>query len=112
MTLADRLAEWRDWDGAAFELGVVLGLFEEGDWLKNKGIVWSANPVGDVLHEILLTLTRAGLLERREEPDVAFRGYPLVGREGGDLRQSSRMSPDGLSSVAIVDREFCSVSGL
>jgi hypothetical protein len=73
VTLADRLAEWHDWDGAAFELGVVLGLFEEGDWLKNKGVLWSANPVGDALRETLLVLTRAGILERREEPDEAFR---------------------------------------
>jgi hypothetical protein len=73
VTLADRLAEWHDWGGAAFELGVVLGPFEDGEWLKNKGVVWSANPVGDALSDMLLALTRAGVLERRDEPDVAFR---------------------------------------
>jgi hypothetical protein len=73
VTLAARLVDWRDWDGAAFELGVVLGLFEDGDWPKDKGVVWSANPIGDALHDVLLALTRAGVLEQREEPDVAFR---------------------------------------
>jgi hypothetical protein len=73
VTLAARLAEWRDWDSASFELGVVLGLFEDGDWPKHKGTVWSANPVGEALSDMLLALTRAGVLERREEPDVAFR---------------------------------------
>jgi hypothetical protein len=56
-----------------FELGVVLGLFEDGDWIKKKGVVWSANPIGDALRHMLLALTRAGVLERREEPDIAFR---------------------------------------
>jgi hypothetical protein len=73
VTLADQLAEWQDWDGAAFELGVALGLFKQDEWLQSKGVFWTDNPIGNALHDVLLTLTRAGILERREEPDEAFR---------------------------------------
>jgi hypothetical protein len=73
MTLADRLADWHHFDGAAFELGVALGMFQPDEWLRVKGIFWSDNPVGSALHDALLTLARAGILERREEPDEAFR---------------------------------------
>ena len=51
----------------------MLGLFEPGEWLERKGVVWSNNPVGNALAEILEALVKVGVLERREEPDVGFR---------------------------------------
>jgi hypothetical protein len=72
--LAQTLREWTDWDLAAFKLGRAIGLFErEDDWLRRKSIMWTDNHTGSGLRAALLALTKAGLLERREEPDEQFR---------------------------------------
>ena len=88
MTLRESLADWSDWDVAAFALGVSIGLFSE--WtngpLPHKGIFWSANPIGDALHEALNALVRGGVLERREEPDVQYRW-----RAGVDVNVRGRL---------------------
>jgi hypothetical protein len=75
MTLKERLSEWTDWDGAAFELAVTLGLMEAGEesWLKNKGVFWSANARESSLALILKELVKAGILEHRSEPDQQYR---------------------------------------
>jgi hypothetical protein len=73
-TLRERLADWHDFDGAAYELGVVLGLFPEfgqepgqDPWHGTKGIFWSANPLGDVLNEMLHKLVEVGMLDFDDE---------------------------------------------
>ncbi|WP_221328802.1 hypothetical protein [Actinoplanes sp. L3-i22] len=74
MTLERDLAEWHDCDGAAFVLGQTLGLFPDATRMSQyKGIFWSVNPVGDALHNTLVALAEAGVLEQREEPDLQFR---------------------------------------
>jgi hypothetical protein len=80
MSLRDRLAEWTDWDGAEFELGVCLGLFPPGTFLEHKGIFWASSLLGESLHETLLCLVRAGVLEREDEK---FRWAPNAGRTVG-----------------------------
>jgi len=73
VNLAERLPDWTDWDGAAFKLGQALGCFGEGDFAAVKGVFWTDNRLGNGLHQALIALVEAGLLDRREEPDEQFR---------------------------------------
>lgn len=77
--LKDRLAEWTDFDSAAYELGVLLGLWPEWvdlkgpcPWGGTKHIFWTANPLGEALHDALKCLVKAGVLEFNEE-ETRFR---------------------------------------
>lgn len=68
--------DWMDWDGAAYELGCALGLFDPKKHpfqTKVKHVFWTNNPVGNALHECLNWLARVGIMERRDEPDIQFR---------------------------------------
>jgi hypothetical protein len=71
MTLRETLADWTDFDEAAFALGVLVGVFSpEQHWLEVKWMFWSENPTGRGLHEALMALVGAGILE---ETDGQFR---------------------------------------
>jgi hypothetical protein len=74
-TLKDSLSEWQDFDGAAHELANCLGLMDESvDFATDaKHVYWSANPVGTALNQCLQELSKAGILEFRDEPDVQYR---------------------------------------
>ncbi|MDG4856650.1 hypothetical protein P8605_00445 [Streptomyces sp. T-3] len=73
MDLSDGLADWTDWDGAAFVVGRSLGIFDESVTFEQvKWVFWTENPLGNALHEILLQLVAAEVLQRREEPDEMF----------------------------------------
>lgn len=69
--LRERLADWVDADGAAYELGVVIGVIPKefggtpgtDPWHGTKGIFWSANLLGDTLYRMLNQLSDAGVLE-------------------------------------------------
>jgi hypothetical protein len=73
VSLADDLNDWADWDGAAYALGRSLGLFHDTDFLRVKGVFWTGNKLGNGLHDALLALVDAGVLDRWEEPDEQFR---------------------------------------
>ncbi|MGW3521064.1 hypothetical protein [Streptomyces hydrogenans] len=75
MDLSEGLAGWTDGDGAAFMVGRSLGIFDESvTFTQVKGVFWTDNPLGNALHEVLLQLVTAGVLERRAEPeDERFR---------------------------------------
>ncbi|MFJ2931354.1 hypothetical protein ACIO8G_01140 [Streptomyces sp. NPDC087219] len=74
MDLSEGLTDWTDWDGAAFVAGRSLGIFGESvTFTQVKSVFWTDNPLGDALHEVLVQLVAAGVLERREEPDEQFR---------------------------------------
>lgn len=98
MTLRDRLADWTDFDGAAYELGVVLGLFPkefgvDGDlWHGTKGIFWSANPLGDALSEVLESLCRAGVLEKDEDHRYRWNSAYEVSTDSLDPRTRAAQS--------------------
>jgi len=64
MSLRD-MTEWNDWDGAAYVLGLSLGLFnkETHPYMRDlKHVFWTANPIGEALHKCLEELVRAGIL--------------------------------------------------
>lgn len=73
VSLADGLGDWTGWDVAAYSLGCVLGVFREVEFLRVRHIFWTDNHLGSGLHDALLALVNAGVLERREEPDEQFR---------------------------------------
>lgn len=66
-TLRERLKDWQDWDVAAFELGVVLGLWAEDTFQEQKSTFWARNPIGSMLHETLLRLAQGDVLETDED---------------------------------------------
>jgi hypothetical protein len=81
-TLQERLKGWHDWDTAAFEVGVCLGLWGdfgappgEDPWFGTKHIFWTDNPLGNTLHNFLLGLVKAGMLETNED-SLKFRWNP------------------------------------
>lgn len=68
------LAEWTDWDEAAFALGRAIRLYERPtDYQFVKGDFWTDNAGGNGLHAALNTLVDGGVLERRDEPDIQYR---------------------------------------
>lgn len=80
-TLKEELAEWHDWDGAMYYVGSCMGLWPSwpvgGAWPSHiKGIMWSNNPIGDMLMQQLELLVEQGVLEKRDEPDLQFRWNP------------------------------------
>lgn len=96
MGLDRDLVDWTDWDFAAYQLGRALGVFsDEQGYQLAKGIFWTDNPLGDSLHLILLELTEAGVLERRDEPDEQFRWTNARGASTGQTRD---WRPEGWDS--------------
>ena len=82
-SLKERLAGWVDWDGACYEVGACLGFWPEfgapigeDHWNGVKGVIWSANPLGDAIAYFIIALAEEGCLERREEPDIGYRWNP------------------------------------
>jgi hypothetical protein len=72
--LSESLADWTDWDLAAFRLGRAIGLYErEDDWWRRKGTMWTDNLIGAGLHDALVKLAEAGVLDQRHNPDEQFR---------------------------------------
>ena len=78
MSLAEDLADWTDWDVSAYYLGRSLGLFRDQNFSKDaKHVFWTDNDLGNGLHDALLALVKARVLEHREEPDEQFRWQRL-----------------------------------
>lgn len=76
-TLQNSLRDWTDWDFAGFSLGICLGLWPPApDFGNAKHVSWSVHTLGDLLHDMRDSLTRAGVLERRKEPDIQYRWNP------------------------------------
>ena len=77
MTLKDNLTEWADWDGAAYQLAICLGLMRDAAALgSSKHVFWSDHPIGNLLASMLDQLVQAGILEKRDEPDTQYRWSP------------------------------------
>jgi len=101
MTLADGLSEWTDGDRAAYEVGRTLGLFEGRDFPALEHVVRSDDAVGNGLHDVLLRLVEAGVLERREEPDERFRWRVAPDTEGEPGRAGTHGPPEEPSQLGI-----------
>lgn len=63
ITLKDRLSQWTDVDGAAHELGQVIGLFS-GDFGKWKHLLWIKT--GEAVYNMLEELVKIGAIEKHE----------------------------------------------
>ncbi|KQW13295.1 hypothetical protein ASD08_32555 [Streptomyces sp. Root369] len=69
------LADWRDYDDAAFRLGMVLGVFPP-DQKFSPVMFWvDGYPLGDMLVDILDRMAQAGVLLKDEE-DVRYKWNP------------------------------------
>jgi len=69
------MSEWHDWDGAEYELGIALGLFDPEKHpfaTKAKHVFWTNNPVGNALHSCLESLVEAGILEGKKDGGDAY----------------------------------------
>lgn len=82
-SLKERLADWVDWDITIYNVGACLGFwpeygapYGEDPWHGNKGVIWSANPINNAISFFLEELLKEGCLERKEEPDIAYRWNP------------------------------------
>jgi hypothetical protein len=76
-SLREALSDWRDWDGAGYTLGICLGLMPpEPGWGRAKHVFWSNHEIGNMLYAMLDQLVAAGVLEKRDEPDIQYRWNP------------------------------------
>lgn len=74
-TLKERLSgDWKDWDFVSYEIGACLGFWKdfgappgEDHWNGAKGVIWSANPLGDAIYTFIESLIAAGMLEKQED---------------------------------------------
>jgi len=93
-TLQERLKEWQDFDVAAYELGVTLGLFEDDPqgtyeaFRANKGIFWSDNPLGNALYGILQSLAEQDFLDWDRE-ESKYRWSPTA----PGFQEGTKLSP-------------------
>lgn len=72
--LRTTLIDWTDFDLAAHALAQSLGIFPfDMPMGQVKHVYWSNVPLGDCLIEQLALLAHAGVLERRELPDLQYR---------------------------------------
>ncbi|MEU3556168.1 hypothetical protein [Streptomyces fragilis] len=73
LPLSRTMADWVDWDQAAYLLGVSLGaLSPDVPFSESKSLFWTEGPVSRGLHAALLALVEAGLIESRDD-DEQFR---------------------------------------
>lgn len=81
-SLEERLSGWVDWDSAFYQVGACLGFWPEFGgpeshgadiWNGVKYIIWSEHPIGSAISHFMDELVAAGVLEKREEPDIAYR---------------------------------------
>ncbi|NUP39710.1 MAG: hypothetical protein HOY76_22525 [Streptomyces sp.] len=77
MELKEILADWLDYDVAAYRLGVFLGVFPRDQKFSSvKRMFWiDGYPLGDMLLAILDRMAQAGVLLKNEE-DVQYRWNP------------------------------------
>lgn len=84
-TLKDCIGDWTDWDVAAYRLGISLGLMPDASTFgRAKHVFWSNHQVGELLYAMLDQMVSAGILEKRDEPDIQYRWNPVFRRSWED----------------------------
>lgn len=73
-TLKERLPEWVDYSSACYELGCVLGLFDEQrhPFRVTKHVLEARHEVGDHLYDLLYSFVDLGILEIRDDSEVRW----------------------------------------
>lgn len=71
--MREDLADWSDWDMAALSYGAAIGVFDDASRRQVRRVVLSDNDLGSGLHDGVMALVTAGVLERREQPEEQFR---------------------------------------
>ena len=95
MTLADQLSDWVSSFEAQRLLGSVLGLFDGMSRHQVKIMLWTDNPIVDVLDDTLTALAKSGILERRRDgSDWQFRWSQVMGPDGTVQQFRAHMVPD------------------
>lgn len=70
----DQMADWADVDVAQYLLAQCLGVFpRDASMIEKKSIYWSDNSLGNALYRMLEALVSAGVIEKRDEPDLQYR---------------------------------------
>lgn len=70
----EQMADWTDVDAAQHLLAQCLGIFPfDASMIEKKSIYWSDNLLGDALYRMLEALVSAGVIEKRDEPDLQYR---------------------------------------
>ncbi|MFE7853690.1 hypothetical protein [Streptomyces sp. NPDC057403] len=71
MELREILADWRDYDDAAFRLGIFLGVFPRDQKFNAvKSMFWmDGYPLGDMLVDFLDRMAQTGVLLKDEEDE-------------------------------------------
>ena len=72
------LEDWQDVDITQFRLGIAIGVFSPSAAFPTevKPILWTDNPIGNMLYRMLELMVVGGVLQRRDEPDIQYRWNP------------------------------------
>lgn len=70
----EQMADWTDVDAAQHLLAQCLGIFpRDVSMIEKKWVYWSDNALGSALYRMLEALVSAGVIEKRDEPDLQYR---------------------------------------
>jgi hypothetical protein len=76
-TLKESINDWTDCDGAAYSLGICLGMMPDAAAFgAAKHVFWSNHSIGELLFSMLDRFVEQGVLEKRDEPDIQYRWSP------------------------------------
>ena len=66
--------DWQDYDFAEYHLCCLFGLVEHNEhtFLENKGVFWSENRLGTMLHQTLENLVSLEILERNNDSQYRY----------------------------------------
>ena len=72
-TLKEQLQHWQDPDVAIGRLAVLCGIYPEGDMMgRAKSVLWSNNPLGNALCEVVYKLVDHGILQEDDEGRIRW----------------------------------------
>lgn len=110
-SLKEKLKDWTDIDGAAFQLGIVMGVFPpDQDFQKVKYVFWTNNEFGHLCVMTLRWLDKIGILVSRDGGEqykwnTAFdmEGVEMVKRPETDVDSVNRAVLEAVSALYFAD---------